>query len=242
MISRAFRRAAGLLLGVLVRIWLSTLKLQLIVDPALAALSKEAGDRPWILALWHGQQMALLKWKRRRRTVVLVSRSLDGEMLCGVLSVLGYGVERGSSSRGGAAGLLSIVRRLKAGFDAAFAVDGPRGPRRVAKALGASRAALLGKGIVVPMGAACASAWTLKKSWDHFEIPKPFTRVVIALGAPLGGGSAEPKPTTSALSLAIEEACAQARRELKTFPQRRAQHPAARTIPRSSPNDATRKH
>lgn len=206
--AKALRRALGALLGAFVRLWLATLRLTLVYDPALRA---PAGlSTPWVLALWHGQQMLLLRWVQRRGTAVLVSLSKDGELLAGALPVLGYAVERGSSSRGGAEGLRAIVRRLRRGFDAAFAVDGPKGPRRVVRAPasasgksaapGAAVAARLAGGVVVPMAAACSSSWVLSRTWDRFEIPRPFSRVAIVLGAPLTPDEA----SASAVAAAIE--------------------------------------
>lgn len=209
--KRAVRRALGALLGALVRAWLATLRLTLVVDPALVAAGRGA---PWVLALWHGQQIAMLRWARRRPTVVLVSLSKDGELLAGALPVLGYAVARGSSSRGGASGLLAIVRRMRAGLDAAFAVDGPKGPRRAVREegarAGAAIAARLSGGVVVPMGAACASRWVLSRTWDKLELPRPFSRVAICLGAPLTPEEAAP----GALGRAIEEARLAAERAL----------------------------
>lgn len=212
--AKALRRALGALLGAFVRLWLATLRLTLIHDPALS--SPGGGSAPWVLALWHGQQMLLLRWARRRGTAVLVSLSRDGELLAGALPVIGYAVERGSSSRGGAQGLRAIVRRLRRGFDAAFAVDGPKGPRRVVRAQvsasgvssapGAAVAARLAGGFVVPMAAACSAAWVLSRTWDRFEIPRPFSRVAIVLGAPLTPDEASP----SAVALAIERSRAAA--------------------------------
>src|SRR4051812_16737098 len=92
-----FRRALGLLLGLLARAWLSSLRLTLIVDPALAA----ARPRPFALTFWHGQQFALLCWARTQRIVALVSRSRDGELVAAALARLGIASARGSSSRGG---------------------------------------------------------------------------------------------------------------------------------------------
>src|SRR5690348_3569465 len=123
------RRALGVLIGILARAWLATLRLSLVVDPALA----RAEGRVWALAFWHGQQFALLRWKRRRPTVALVSLSRDGELQSRALSQVGLTIERGSSSRGGAAGLKAIVRLLRRGLDCAFAVDGPRGPAGVVR-------------------------------------------------------------------------------------------------------------
>ncbi len=150
------------------------------VDPSLDL----ADPRPWVLVFWHGEQFPLLAWQRRRRTVALVSLSSDGQIQARALRRVGLFVERGSSSRGGAAGLLSVVRRLGEGFDAAFAVDGPRGPR-FSVAPGALAAAKRARARLVPMGGACRSGHTFRAAWDQYRLPVPFTRISVVLGAPL---------------------------------------------------------
>jgi len=175
------RRALGFVLGLVVRAWVATLRLTLVVDPVLA---RDQAGRPWVLAFWHGQQFALLRWARRRPTVALVSLSRDGEVQAGVLPRLGLAVERGSTSREGARGLRAIVRRMRTGLDSAFAVDGPRGPRGFVQP-GALAAARMTGGAIVPLASASASAWVLENAWDRFELPRPFSRVAVVLGAPL---------------------------------------------------------
>ena len=191
MVSALF----GLMVGLFARLWLSTLRLSVVVHPSLQAV----GNRPWVLALWHGQMMPLLSYRLRRRTVALVSLSRDGELLCWAFSVLGLSNERGSGSRRGAEGRRAMVRRLRGGWDAAFAADGPRGPRREARP-GAIASARDAGGVVVPFTAACARSVVLQRSWDQFEIPLPFSRVAVVLGPPL-----EPHAVgTGELSAAIE--------------------------------------
>jgi lysophospholipid acyltransferase (LPLAT)-like uncharacterized protein len=189
-----------------VRAWLCTLRLTLVVDPAVTA----ARAHPFALAFWHGQQFALLRWAWKQRMVALVSRSRDGELVAAALGILGVESARGSSSRGGAAGLKATVRRLRAGLDAAFAVDGPRGPARVVRcrggSVGAAQAARLGGGVVVPMAAACARCHVFARAWDRFELPLPFTRVVVVLGAPLAPGEATPEALGTAIDRARGEA------------------------------------
>jgi lysophospholipid acyltransferase (LPLAT)-like uncharacterized protein len=196
----------GALLGLLVRAWLATLRLTLAVDHALV----EARPRPFALAFWHGQQFALLRWARWQRIVALVSRSRDGELVAAALARIGVESARGSSSRGGAAGLRTVVRRLRAGLDAAFAVDGPRGPARVVRCegsgVGAARAAQLGGGLVVPMAAACARCHVFGRAWDRFELPLPFTRVAVVLGPPLSPADATPEALAAAIDRARGEA------------------------------------
>lgn len=199
------RRALGVALGMLVWAWLRTLRMTVITHAGLG----HVGERPWALALWHGQQLALLGHRRRRSTVALVSRSSDGDLLAKVLERVGdLTVARGSSSRGGASGLLAIVRCLRRGQDAAFAVDGPRGPRRRARSdsLGCVWAATLSRGVVVPYAAAFARGWVLDRAWDGFEIPLPFTRVAVVLGRPLEPDGSDATVLERAIDDATEEA------------------------------------
>lgn len=198
----SWRRLCGVAVGVLVRAWLATLRVEVVESPEL----ERARSQPWVLCFWHGATMLLLAWPRRGPTAALVSLSADGELLAGALGFLGLAVERGSSSRGGARGLARIVRRARErGHDVAFAVDGPRGPRGRSKG-GAAFAAERARAALVPMGAAARRATELS-SWDGFRVPWPFSRVVITLGAPLEASGAH----EAALDRAIGEADARAR-------------------------------
>lgn len=202
------RRALGILIGITARAWLATLRLTLVLHPSLDATT----TRPWSLAFWHGQQFAILRWRRRRATVALVSLSRDGEIQAAALPRVGVRIERGSSSRGGAAGLKAIVKRLRKGLDGAFAVDGPKGPCGVVRsesgAVGAALAARLSGGVVVPMASACGHAHVLARAWDRFELPLPFSRVVVVLGAPIEPADATPERLAAAINAARADAVA----------------------------------
>lgn len=175
------RALLGILLGLVARVWLATLRVRVIADPALAA---RAG-RPWVLAFFHGTQWPLLAWRGRRRTVVLVSLSRDGQLQARALALQGLSVVRGSSSRGGVRGLAALVRRMRAeDADAAFAVDGPRGPYGVVKG-GALAAARATGGVVVPVGGVVERGIVLHRAWDRFAVAWPFSRVTVRLGAPI---------------------------------------------------------
>jgi lysophospholipid acyltransferase (LPLAT)-like uncharacterized protein len=175
------RTLLGVLLGLVARVWLATLRVHVVAHPALG----DVEDRPWVLAFWHGTQWPLLAWRRRRETVVLVSLSRDGTMQARALALQGLRVVRGSSSRGGARGLAALVRTMKReGADAAFAVDGPRGPRGIVKS-GAVVAARLADAVIVPMGGAVRRGVVLRRAWDRFAIAWPFTRVDVVLGSPV---------------------------------------------------------
>ena len=135
-----------------------------------------------VFSLWHGQMLPIL-WSHEPRTGVVVSEHRDGELITRVLEQFRMFAVRGSSSKGGTRALLEAVRVLReTGADMAFTPDGPRGPRhRVAP--GALIAAHRAGVAIVPITSWSDRVWRLR-SWDQFEIPKPFARVVIRYGAP----------------------------------------------------------
>ena len=178
------RALLGWCLGVIARLWLATLRVRVVSDPALEG----AKERPWVLAFWHGTQWPLLAWKRRGATVVLVSLSRDGAMQARALALQGLRVVRGSSSRGGARGLAALVRTMRRDHaDAAFAVDGPRGPRGRVKG-GLVAAAQATGAVLVPMTGLVRRGMVFERAWDRFALAWPFTRVDVVLGAPIDPG------------------------------------------------------
>ncbi len=203
--EREGRSLNGLLLGVVARLWVATLRVRLVVSEELARTLTTPATRPLVYAFFHGTQLSLLGFPRRRKTSVMVSLSKDGAMQARALALQGLGIVRGSTSRGGARALVALVRALRTGADVAFAVDGPRGPYGVAKA-GAVLAARAANGLLVPFGSACRHAFVFRRAWDRFVLPLPFSRVVIVAGAPL-----EPYLEPEALSAAIAAANEKAR-------------------------------
>ncbi|HUR98617.1 MAG TPA: DUF374 domain-containing protein, partial [Pyrinomonadaceae bacterium] len=92
----------------------------------------ECGGQP-IYCLWHDRIFAGTYYLRDRGIVVITSQSLDGEYIARFLKRFGFGTVRGSSSRGGVKALVEMIRHMRRGLPMAFTVDGPRGPRYVAK-------------------------------------------------------------------------------------------------------------
>jgi lysophospholipid acyltransferase (LPLAT)-like uncharacterized protein len=72
---------------------------------------------------------------------------------------------------------------MERGRPAAFTLDGPRGPARVAQP-GAIWLARATGNPVVPFHMEASSKWTAN-SWDQTQIPKPFTTVGAVIGEPL---------------------------------------------------------
>jgi lysophospholipid acyltransferase (LPLAT)-like uncharacterized protein len=132
---------------------------------------------PGIFPFWHRCVLGAAWIFRHRKLAVLTSRSLDGEFIARVIHRMGYIPVRGSSSRGGQRGLLEMRTFVMNGGGAAFTIDGPRGPRYVAK----RGPVLLARTTGVPITAfyvAMENALVLN-TWDSFMIPKPFSRAYV---------------------------------------------------------------
>jgi len=140
-----------------------------------------AGHHP-ILALWHGRILAATPYFQRRGIVAMASENFDGEWIARLLGKFGYGAARGSTSRGGPAALRQLVRDVKA-HGVAFTLDGPRGPAETAQPGAVWLARATGQPLL-PFHSEAASSWTLN-SWDRTQIPKPFTRVAMAIRQPI---------------------------------------------------------
>lgn len=139
-------------------------------------------DTPAIFVLWHGRLLPLIHAHRHRNTVVLVSQHRDGEYLARLLHHFGFETVRGSSTRGGVGGLKGLIRAAHQGRNLAITPDGPRGPDRELK-LGALTLARMTGLPLVPVGVGVTRSWRAR-SWDGFLVPKPFSTVRVAYGAP----------------------------------------------------------
>jgi lysophospholipid acyltransferase (LPLAT)-like uncharacterized protein len=140
-----------------------------------------SGRQP-IMAFWHGRILPATVYFRRRGIIVITSENFDGEWIAGIIERFGYGTARGSTSRGARRALLQLKRDMAAGKPAAFTIDGPRGPARVAQP-GAVWLAKATGNPVVPFHIEATSCWTVN-SWDQTLIPKPFATVSVAIGEP----------------------------------------------------------
>lgn len=131
----------------------------------------------FVFGHWHGDELALIGFCRHSKFLTLSSQSKDGTIMAAALKIMGFHVARGSSSRGGMRGLVSMIRMVKREpFYVSFALDGPTGPRHKAKPgiyLFASKTNLpVYQCIVV-----CRRKWLFRKTWNQTYLPKPFARI-----------------------------------------------------------------
>jgi len=140
------------------------------------------GDQP-IFAFWHGRILPATWFWRDRDIVVMTSENFDGECIARVIRRFGYGVARGSTSRRGARALAQLRRDMRTGKPAALTLDGPRGPAGTAQPGAVWLSGLTGNPIL-PFHIEAARYWAAD-TWDRAQVPKPFSRVAVAIGEPM---------------------------------------------------------
>jgi lysophospholipid acyltransferase (LPLAT)-like uncharacterized protein len=152
-------------------------------------LMRSAASPARLFAFWHGGLLPIAWAIRGRGIVAMVSEHRDGELIARVLEGWGFGLVRGSSTRGGGKVLLGMIRALAEGRDGAITPDGPRGPAEVPH-IGTVRAAQRAGVAITPLRVEASRAWRAR-SWDRFLVPKPFARVVITADAPWPPGEGD---------------------------------------------------
>jgi len=143
-----------------------------------------AAKKQCIWAFWHRVIIPIVWWYRNHGVVVMNTTAFDGQWTRKVIEWLGFGTAQGSSSRGGLRGLAVMARRIEEGRDCAFTIDGPRGPRYIAKPGPVMLARKTGAPIMV-FHVGVDRGRTFEKTWDHFLLPMPFARAVILFAPPI---------------------------------------------------------
>jgi len=142
-----------------------------------------AGE-PGIGVFWH-RCIFPAAWVWRRRSIVILNTvNFDGQWTRRVIERLGFGTAQGSSSRGGVEGLTVMAECLAQGRHVGFTIDGPRGPRYVAKPGPVILARRSGRAISV-FHIGVERGYTFQKSWDLFRVPFPFSRTVMFVAPPI---------------------------------------------------------
>lgn len=196
--------------ALVIRVLGATLRYEDIVEPG--AVPGYTLTPPAIFAFWHRSLLACAHRFRGLGIAILISPSFDGELIARTVERLGFRAVRGSSSRGGAAGLRSLQTAYAEGSACALTADGPRGPGFVAK----PGVAMLANSVTPPGAdtpgtwAGCfyalpVRAWELR-SWDRFLIPKPFSRVVVTWPRHVPAGEVTEASVQAALNRAVRMA------------------------------------
>ncbi len=134
----------------------------------------------------------------------MTSRSFDGEYIARIIQNLGYRAVRGSSSRGAVVALIGMKQELDEHHPVAFTIDGPRGPRFIAK----PGPILLAKKTQRPIMCyhlALERKWMLR-SWDQTMIPKPFSRGHLRVSSPMAVAADADDAATQRMQVEMQSA------------------------------------
>ena len=137
-----------------------------------------------IYTFWHNRVFLATYFWQKRRIVVMTSQSFDGEYIARFIQRFGYGAARGSSTRGAVGAIVEMARLMRVGSPAGFTIDGPKGPRYVAK-IGAVLLAKKAGQPILPFTITTRKFWESKRSWDGFQVPFPFSRARVDIAPPI---------------------------------------------------------
>ena len=175
------------LLRAIIRLLTSTYRIEKVigatnVDPFIK------GESVCAPAYWHQHHIIgstlVRSWIRRGfKACFLISGSVDGDVPEKVARAWGAEVIRGSANQSGALALRDQQKMMKQGYSIVTTADGPRGPKYEFKSGTVLMARVAGVPML-PVGCAADRAWYLNR-WDDFMVPKPFARIVIAIGEPI---------------------------------------------------------
>lgn len=160
--------------------WLWTTRLRVASVDGREHPVDPASER-FVYCFWHEGILAALA--SRVQVHILISQHADGELIASIAQRLGYGVIRGSSTRGGAEAMLAMIRDQEGDRHLGITPDGPRGPRRELQPGAILVASLTGLPIV-PVGFGYSSAWRCD-TWDQFAVPLPGSTLTAFVGSPI---------------------------------------------------------
>lgn len=166
----------------------ATYRVRAVIGQSVADAIVADKERVYAPCYWHQHHILCSRmvrdWIRRGfDACFLISASVDGEVPERIARSWGAKVIRGSANQTGALVLRDMQKMMKDGVSIVTTADGPNGPKHEFKP-GTVLMARIGGAPLVPLACAADRAWYLNR-WDHFMIPKPFSRVVLAVGEPV---------------------------------------------------------
>lgn len=171
----------------LIKFLYKTCKIQYQINPKTLELLQK--QQSFILSFWHGNLLMqpclfgkILK-NSPQKAHVLISQHFDGDIISRAIKLFGIDSLRGSSSKGNIKVLLLALRKLQENDFVVITPDGPRGPYH-SIADGIVLLSQKSKKPIVSSQVHYQKFWEFK-SWDRFQIPKPFSRITYILKEPL---------------------------------------------------------
>ena len=142
--------------------------------------------KPCIYAMWHSDQFCVYGVEEKSKLSILISTSIDGDIVDYACRSLGFKTVRGSSGKKGAVeSSMKMVELLEKGESVAIMVDGPKGPLHSVKP-GVVRLAKLSGAPIVPVCWYCPQPNFIKlPSWDKMTFPLGPVKILNLYGEPI---------------------------------------------------------
>ena len=143
----------------------------------------DTSEFPVITVTWHNRLLffpPMFPKYMRTRTVAVISASRDGQYIVDLIKQFSIESVRGSSSRKGYQALSGALKAITEGQCISFTPDGPRGPKYTMGRGPIYLASQTGRPII-PVAINYSSYWELR-SWDRFQIPKPWAKISLDIG------------------------------------------------------------
>lgn len=142
--------------------------------------------KPCIYAMWHANQFLVHGLEDKAHTSILVSNSIDGEVVARAVEKWGFKVVRGSSGKKGAVeSTMQMLSRLKEGECVGIMVDGPSGPLHKVKNGAIKLAQMSGAPIVPAHWYSPQKTFISLPSWDKMKTPFGDCKILNLYGTPV---------------------------------------------------------
>lgn len=139
-----------------------------------------------IFVMWHANQFLVHGFKNKNHTSILISNSLDGDIVSYVSEKWGFKVKRGSAGKKGAiAATKQMYEELMQGESLAIMVDGPRGPYHEVKKGAIALSIESGVPIVPVNWYSEDKTFKAIPSWDKMKCPVGFCKIMNLYGKPI---------------------------------------------------------
>ncbi len=193
-------------------------RIEIVEPPLLQKWLKE--QKPFLLAHWHGDEIALLPLVKRYRLATITSTSQDGNLMAWMISKLGGVSSRGSSTRGGVSALRGLLKFMKYHHrNSSLAVDGPKGPIYKVKP-GIFEISRLANAPIFWAGVSANRYYTFEKAWNKAILPLPFARIKVQWFGPMEPVSPEMDPRSMELALQLEQNLINAKQQVITLTEK----------------------
>ncbi len=181
--SRLLTKLGGLGVAAVTRVWMSTLDYRAaLYDPTLDPIHPDFRS-PAIFLFWHEYILIPFYLRGHSNITMLLSRHHDAEWLSAAARHMGFQTVRGSTNRGGVQAIRELFRKSRS-TNLAITPDGPRGPRRRLAPGAVYLASRLGLPLVA-IGLGYDRPWRVRRAWDQFAIPRPYSRACAVMSPAL---------------------------------------------------------